>query len=84
MWKLAKKGTKSAFGRWAKVCYGLKRSLNRSLHFLHSLHTVAPQSNYNGREHVSRPGLRYTHTYHEHFNHPAIYRTRPSSSGHEA
>eukprot|EP00983_Pelagomonas_calceolata_P084006 1156274-Pelagomonas_calceolata.AAC.3 len=42
------------------------------------------QSNCTRREHVSHPGLQHTHTDHKYSNHPAIYRTRPSSSGHEA
>eukprot|EP00983_Pelagomonas_calceolata_P041217 1137967-Pelagomonas_calceolata.AAC.2 len=64
MWKLGKKGIKSASGSWAKVW---------------NAHTT--QSNCNRKEHVSR---QHTHTYHTYLNHPTIYKTRPSSSGHEA
>eukprot|EP00983_Pelagomonas_calceolata_P021694 679733-Pelagomonas_calceolata.AAC.1 len=41
-------------------------------------------SNCNRKEHVSRPGLQHIHAYHKYLDQPTIYRTRPSSSGHEA
>eukprot|EP00983_Pelagomonas_calceolata_P078110 1154156-Pelagomonas_calceolata.AAC.3 len=59
---------KSVFGSWATLTQLMS----------------CDHSNCNRREYVSRPGLQHTHTYHEYLNHPAIYRTRPSSNGHEA
>eukprot|EP00983_Pelagomonas_calceolata_P104512 1159036-Pelagomonas_calceolata.AAC.10 len=81
MWKLTKKVIKSVFGSWAKVRNGSKRPMDRSVYFCA---VYAPQNNCNRREHASCPGLQSTHTYHKYMNHPAIYRTQPSSSGHEA
>eukprot|EP00983_Pelagomonas_calceolata_P085736 1156619-Pelagomonas_calceolata.AAC.18 len=46
--------------------------------------THTTQSNCNRKEHVFRPGLVSTPTLIKNSNHPAIYRTRPSSSGHKA
>eukprot|EP00983_Pelagomonas_calceolata_P007900 257983-Pelagomonas_calceolata.AAC.2 len=49
-------------------------------HTAHDVLAYTPQSKSNRREHVSRPGLQHTYTHHTYLNHPAIYRTRPSSS----
>eukprot|EP00983_Pelagomonas_calceolata_P045222 1139621-Pelagomonas_calceolata.AAC.2 len=32
----------------------------------------------------THPGFQHTHPFHKYLNHPAIYRTQSSSSGHEA
>eukprot|EP00983_Pelagomonas_calceolata_P053605 1143356-Pelagomonas_calceolata.AAC.5 len=78
MWKLAKRGIKSASRSWSKMRNGFKISeqvLMFSAQLTHRAIVI---------EHVFRPGLQHSYTCHKYLNHPSIYRTRPSSSGQEA
>eukprot|EP00983_Pelagomonas_calceolata_P046009 1139970-Pelagomonas_calceolata.AAC.1 len=71
MWKLAKKGIESAFGSWAKLTHLKGIAIEENMFHVLDFSTL------------KKKRKKHTHTYHKYLNHPVIYRTRPSSSGHE-